>query len=122
MPPPDVMLSAINLYFARCHSRPFTFFHQGNFRRNLESNNVPSYLILAIIACAAAISDDPWFEDRQLEAARDIEQTAWAEILTNVLPEESTIDVAAVQALSLLSSLDYRCQWLQICRHSLNTD
>lgn len=110
-PPDHIVFAAVDAYFTVCHSKPCTFFHEDKFRQGLDNHDHPQFLLLAIVASTAHLSLDSWFEENQIEAANIIAQTAWTQLLTEVLPHDNANSIAVVQTIGILAMLDFRGQY-----------
>ncbi|RVX67964.1 hypothetical protein B0A52_08374 [Exophiala mesophila] len=86
---------------------PYAYFRPEYFYRRLDSNEIPDYLLMAVIAVAARFSDDPFFEGRQLEIVEHYARAAWNEIFDKSFSEDYSLDVHAVQATNMLAVVDF---------------
>lgn len=112
LPPPELLLSTINLYFEFCHDQPYCFFHEQTFRHQLISDQVPRYLIFAILAVSSRFSLDPFYTSRNPHLADRYASKAWKEISRQCFDCDADRDHRLVQAATLLAVLDFTA-----CRH-----
>ena len=63
MPPPEICLELVNLYFDYIHDSIHSLFHRPSLIRDLETGKVPSVILFAIIALSARFSSNPYFSN-----------------------------------------------------------
>lgn len=111
LPPPHVVTSTINLYFELCHDQPYCFFHEQTFRHQLTSNQLPHYLIFAVLAISLRFSPDPFYSSNPHMAAK-YASNAWKEVERQCFDDEDGMDYRLVQAATLLALWDFLA-----CKH-----
>ncbi|KAJ9639767.1 hypothetical protein H2204_003560 [Knufia peltigerae] len=95
----------VDIYFEHCHNRPYSFFHEGNFRRSLARQAVPAYLLLAMVATTLRFSEGlGWTEQRGFDAKAAT--SSWKLIGASYL-DKGNNNIHVVQALALLSIFDF---------------
>jgi hypothetical protein len=99
--------SLADTYFCCCHQQPYSYFHEGTFRQNLETGALPNYLVLAVAATAVRFSNETCFSGRETEAMDCYAKTAWSEIIEQSFSDGHELEIYTVQAASLLGILDY---------------
>ena len=105
---PDETLTAIvNTFFECCHNQPYSFFHEANFRSRLPDQDVPTYLILAVMATATRFCLHPYFSGRAFEASADFADRAWKCIVSDDFKGGSATDLSTVQTMALLGLFDF---------------
>ncbi|KAI5465064.1 fungal-specific transcription factor domain-containing protein [Mariannaea sp. PMI_226] len=107
LPPPQILNSLIDIYFARVHNQPYSFFHQGSFRQSLEDGSVPRCLMFAILAIAVRFSNDPVFIGRTYEASDAYSRRSWLYVIEDHLATDDNSDLAFIQTVALLAIIDY---------------
>ncbi|KPA36319.1 transcription factor [Fusarium langsethiae] len=50
--PEDVLMAVVDSYFTYCQNQPYSFFHEGTFRRGSAQHAIPKHLVLAVMATA----------------------------------------------------------------------
>ncbi|KAL5317010.1 hypothetical protein ACEPPN_016063 [Leptodophora sp. 'Broadleaf-Isolate-01'] len=119
LPPHEVMTDLIDLYFARAHNQPYSFFHEGSFRRELELNSLPDFLLFAVLASAIRFSSHPYFGESKSEAVRSYASESWKLIVAVWFGPESDPNIYICQAVTMLSIIDFTAGrrhpgWLKI--------
>lgn len=95
----------VNTYFEYCHNRPYSLFHEGNFRARLAQQELPDYLLLAIVATTLRFSGSfAW----SVKPGTDIQAatSSWKRLDALYLAKNNT-DIHTVQTLALLSVFDF---------------
>lgn len=105
--PEDVFTAVIDAYFCYCHNQPYSFFHEENFRRRLQSQNLPKHLVLTIVATAVRFCPHPYFAGRVQEASVDYANKAWKLIVADCFTVGKVADVSTVQTVALLGLFDF---------------
>lgn len=107
IPAPDILASAIDDYFANCHCEPFDLFHEPSFRDRLSRDEVPDYLLLAILASGIRYSKIHSFAHRRLAAIDQYSNHSWLLVIKrwNSIEEEHDMDI--VRAMLMLSAIDF---------------
>jgi hypothetical protein len=99
--------SLADVYFRCCHQQPYSYFHEGTFRRDLENGSLPYYLLLAFAATTVRFSNDSCFTDRQAEVMDWYSRMAWSEIVKQSFSDTHSLDIRTVQAVNMLGVVDY---------------
>ena len=100
-------MSLIDLYFARVQNQPYSFFHEGKFRRSFATGQVPTYLIFAMLASALRFCTDDYYQSRHQEAIAVYANVSWKHIVKVWFAAESEPDLQICQAVTLLSIIDF---------------
>ncbi|KAI8943320.1 hypothetical protein NX059_001340 [Plenodomus lindquistii] len=112
LPPTKVLLSTVDLYFEMCHGQPYCFFHEQNFRQQLMSDQLPRYLLFAVLTIASRFSLDPYYIAGDPHAATKYASEAWKEIVRQCFDCEEGMSHQLVQATTLLAIVDFTA-----CKH-----
>lgn len=107
LPPPQILSSLVDIYFARVHNQPYSFFHEQSFRQRLADDLLPDYLKFAVIASALRFSEDPYFNGAYHEASASYAKESWRQIVSVWFAPETDPDIHICQAITLLSIIDY---------------
>lgn len=107
----SVLHSLANVYFSHCHRQPYAFFHENTFRRNLEHDRLPYYLLLTFVATAVRFSQESCFAGRQTECTDVYAKLAWSELMQEAFSDAHILNVRVVQAASMLGIIDYICMY-----------
>lgn len=107
LPPLVVLRSITKTYFQHCHNQPYAYFTEKDFSQRLEDEQLPSYLLMVIIATAARFSQDPYFEGRQQEVAERFCHKAWNEICERLFSGDDVLQITIVQATNMLAVVDF---------------
>ncbi|RQM04609.1 hypothetical protein DH86_00004083, partial [Scytalidium sp. 3C] len=86
---------------------PYAYFTEKDFSQRLEDEQLPSYLLMVIIATAARFSQDPYFEGRQQEVAERFCHKAWNEICERLFSGDDVLQITIVQATNMLAVVDF---------------
>lgn len=106
-----VMEQLVDMYFEYCHNRPYSFFHEGYFRRSLARKEVPDYLLLAVVATTTRFSESLVMTDKhEIDTRAAI--CSWRLISPIYLAKRNT-DIRVVQTVSLLSIFDFTGTYLK---------
>jgi hypothetical protein len=107
LPPIEIVRSLVDDYFRFSHNQPYSFFHETNFRRRLESGQLPSHLIFSVLASAVRFSTEPFFDTNQKSSAKTYAKIAWQSIVSKWLANGDDGDVHLVQSMTLLAIFDF---------------
>jgi Fungal specific transcription factor domain len=107
LPPTEVRGSLVDLYFARVHNQPYSFFHEQSFRQRLALNSIPDFLLFAVLASAMRFSSDPYYGDASTEAMKSYASESWKLIVSVWFGPESDPDIYICQAVTMLSIIDF---------------
>ncbi|KAH7091511.1 fungal-specific transcription factor domain-containing protein [Paraphoma chrysanthemicola] len=106
LPPTLILMETVDFYFEYCHNQPYCFFHEATFREQLVKNELPGYLIMAVLALASRFSSNPYYtNDHQIAASYASE--AWKGIARQSFDSEATLSYRLVQAATLLAIDDF---------------
>ncbi|KIN00054.1 hypothetical protein OIDMADRAFT_146481 [Oidiodendron maius Zn] len=119
LPPPHIVSSLVDIYFARVQNQPYCFFHEGNFRQRFAGGHLPDHLKFAVLAAALRFSDDPYYGSAKREATAMYASQSWKLLLSSWFETESDPDIHICQTITLLSIIDYTAgrrhpAWLKI--------
>lgn len=103
----EVLMALVDTFFGCCHNQPYSFFHEGTFRRHLAEKTIPTHLILAVMATAVRFCDDFQFPGRATEASVAYADQAWRLILSDGLTGGKVTEVSTVQTIALLGLFDF---------------
>lgn len=107
LPPIAVLLTTVDLYFEHCHNQPYCFFHEQTFRQQLVNEQLPQYLILAVLAVASRFSVDPSYGQSGHQVAAQYASEAWKEVMRQCSDCEEGLDYRLVQAATLVAIHDF---------------
>lgn len=107
LPPVEIIVSTVNLYFDHCHNQPYCFFHEETFRQQLTDNTLPEYLVLAVLAMALRFSQESFFVNDDLHTAKNYAYKAWKEVVRQSFESEEGLNHHLVQAATLLAIQDF---------------
>jgi hypothetical protein len=99
--------SLADVYFSCCHKQMYAFFHEETFRRNLENESLPPYLLLTFAATAVRFSREPCFDGRQAECRDVYAKLAWDDLMQHAFSDSHHMHVPMVQAAAMLGIIDY---------------
>lgn len=105
IPPEDVLLNAIGIYFSHCHNQPYGIFHEGNFRQRLTAGHVPDHVLFAVL-CSSFRFLHPK-PDRCWEISELYAETSWHLVKARCFSGEGDDDISKIQTLTLLSIFDF---------------
>jgi Fungal specific transcription factor domain len=103
LPPIEVQSSTVDLYFQYCHNQPYSFFHEESFRFQFLNELLPEYLLFAVLCLASRYSLDPFYTEKETQAASVYASKAWKEIVCQCFESEEDPDYRLVQATTLLA-------------------
>jgi len=103
----EVLLAVVDAFFTYCHNQPYSFFHEGNFRRGLSQGSLPEHLLLAVLASAVRFSRHAYFNGRWYEAAVGYANRSWKAVVSSCITVSRTADVSIVQTIALLALFDF---------------
>jgi hypothetical protein len=106
LPPKEVQLSTIDLYFQYSHNQPYCFFHEESFRHQFSNELLPEYLILAVLSLATRYSPDITDADKAKQTS-NYAAKAWKDIMSRCFDSEEGPDHRLVQAATLLALHDF---------------
>ncbi|KAG9775428.1 hypothetical protein KCU88_g5098, partial [Aureobasidium melanogenum] len=107
LPPPSVILELTDTYFQCCHGQPYCYFVEESFRRRLQEDRLPRYLLRAVLAMAARFSQDSFFQGQQQDIIDVYSRSAWDEIYEKSFSEDDALDITVVQATNMLAVVDF---------------
>ncbi|KIW23324.1 uncharacterized protein PV07_11532 [Cladophialophora immunda] len=105
--PDEVLSSVVDVYFSFCHNQPYSFFHEGNFRRRLALGTLSEHLILAVVAISVRFSTHPYFASRSHEVAVAYATRSWKSVVSNCFTADNPGDISIVQTIALLALFDF---------------
>ncbi len=105
--PNDAIMAAVDAYFYYCHNQPYSFFHEGQFRRQWDAQKVPAHLVLAVMATAVRFCTHSYFSGRGYEASVGYANRAWKLIVSDCFTAGSITEVSTVQTVALLGLFDF---------------
>ncbi|KEF63226.1 uncharacterized protein A1O9_01203 [Exophiala aquamarina CBS 119918] len=103
----EVLLAVVDAFFIYCHNQPYSFFHEGNFRRGLSQGSLPEHLLLAVLASAVRFSRHAYFNGRWYQAAVGYANRSWKSVVSSCITVSRTADVSIVQTIALLALFDF---------------
>ena len=106
-PPPSIVQSLIDTFFARAHNQPYSFFHPASFRQSIDDDTVPRCLLFAVLAIAVRYSTHPAFVGRTYEASKAYSKRSWLYALEDHLATDDNSDLTFVQAVAILAIIDF---------------
>lgn len=106
----DVIMVLVDTFFHFCHNQPYSFFHEGTFRQHLAERNLPTHLLLAVMASAVRFCTHPQFFDCSKETSVAYADRAWRLILSDGLTGGRVAEVSNVQSIALLGLFDFTCR------------
>ncbi len=107
LPPAQILISTIDLYFKYCHNQPYCFFHEETFRFQLLNNQLPQYLVLAVLAMSRRFSVDPFYVNNDQHTSEKYASRAWKEVVKQVFDSENGPSHRLVQGATLLALRDF---------------
>ncbi|KAH6894706.1 fungal-specific transcription factor domain-containing protein [Thelonectria olida] len=107
LPPPSIVQSLIDTFFARAHNQPYSFFHPASFRQSIDDDTVPRCLLFAVLAIAVRYSTHPAFVGRTYEASKAYSKRSWLYALEDHLATDDNSDLTFVQAVAILAIIDF---------------
>lgn len=110
-------MSTVDMYFNRCHSQPYCFFHEETFRKQLSNNELPEYLILAVLVMAIRFSQESFYANNDQDIIARYASEAWKEVVRQSFESEDNLDYRLVQAATLLAIHDFTCNCSFPCEH-----
>lgn len=110
----EIFLTVIDTYFTYCQNQPYSFFHEGNFRRRLAEGSVPRHLILAVLASAIRFSSHPYFVGRTQDTSVEYANWSWKSVVSNCFTAGAAADIQIVQTIALLALFDFTGGWLPL--------
>ncbi|KIW19925.1 hypothetical protein PV08_00500 [Exophiala spinifera] len=96
----------VDIYFELCHNRPYSFFHEDNFRRSLANHELPDHLLLAMVATTLRFSSDGQVSTKRQGLDAQAASSSWR-IIGDIYLAENNTDIHVVQTLALLSIFDF---------------
>ncbi|RFU26534.1 hypothetical protein B7463_g9796, partial [Scytalidium lignicola] len=114
LPPKDVVLEAVQLYFQYCHRQPLWLFERSDLN-HLES--CPEEIIFSLLALAVRYSNAPFFECRSQDFSQKYSEIARGHIMLRIA--QGTVQLSTIQSLCLLAfanfvARDTHLAWLHI--------
>lgn len=106
LPPKDIIRSAADLYFKHCHNQPYSLFHEQSLREKIETDEIPSHLLFALIASTVRYSNNPYFNDKSAAVSGYAAQS-WKSIVMPWNGLQSEAELSIVQTILLLAIIDY---------------
>lgn len=108
LPQMPLLRSIIDLYFEKCHNQPYRYFSRRYFYKRLEEGQLPSYLLMAILAAGSRYSPDTFFNGQQRVAIETFSRVAWNEIFERFFSDDdNALNITFVQAANLLAVVDF---------------
>ncbi|KAM5370952.1 hypothetical protein ACJZ2D_008265 [Fusarium nematophilum] len=107
LPPPDVVQSLVDTYFARVHNQPYSFFHRTSFYTSLANMAVPRCLLFAVLAFGVRFSDSPYFVGKVQEASDAYSRQSWLCVIEDHLSVDNNLELSVIQTVTLLAIVDY---------------
>ncbi|KAF4461510.1 hypothetical protein FALBO_11696 [Fusarium albosuccineum] len=107
LPPPDVIHSLVDTYFARVHNQPYSFFHRNSFYASLANMVTPRCLLFAVLAYAVRFSDLPYFVGKVQQASDSYSRQSWLCVIEDHLSVDNNLDLSVIQTVTLLAIVDY---------------
>lgn len=104
---PEVLSALVDTFFGCCQNQPYSFFHEGTFRRRLAEGVIPTHLILAVMASAVRFCNHPQFPGCSTEASVAYADRSWRLILSDGLTGGRVTEVSTVQTIALLGLFDF---------------
>lgn len=86
--------------------RPYSLFHEAEFRNKIELNEVPTHLLFALLASTVRYSSDPFFEDKAVAVAT-YSRESWKAIVMPWNGIRNDGELSIVQTILLLAIIDY---------------
>ncbi|KAF2635184.1 hypothetical protein P280DRAFT_473935 [Massarina eburnea CBS 473.64] len=106
LPSIDIIRAAADLYFQYCHNQPYSLFHESSLRYKIETEEVPTHLLFALLASTVRYSQDPFFEDKSAAVSAYASQS-WKAIVMPWNGIQSETELTIVQTILLLAIIDY---------------
>ncbi|WAO85916.1 Zn(2)-C6 fungal-type domain-containing protein [Fusarium falciforme] len=107
LPPPEVVQSLVDTYFARVHNQPYSFFHRTSFYASLSTMSIPRCLLFAVLAYAVRFSDQPYFVGKVQQASDAYSRQSWLCVIEDHLSVDNNLDLSVIQTVTLLAIVDY---------------
>lgn len=106
LPPIEIIRCAADLYFRFCHHQPYSLFHEATFKNKIETGELPTHLVYAVLASTVRYSNDPFFQDKIL-AASTYAQQSWKAIAMPWNGIQSDAELSIVQTILMLAHIDF---------------
>ncbi|KAF2708441.1 hypothetical protein K504DRAFT_306967 [Pleomassaria siparia CBS 279.74] len=106
LPPPAIIHAAIDLYFRFCHNQPYSLFHEKNLRSKIESDELPTHLVFALLASTVRYSTNPFFNDKTIAVSGYVSQS-WKSIVMPWNGIQSEAELSIVKTILLLAIIDF---------------
>ncbi|KIW04919.1 hypothetical protein, variant [Verruconis gallopava] len=103
----DVLTAVIDAYFTCAQNQPYSFFHEGNFRRRLAQNELADHLVLAVVASAVRFCHHPRLPADTHEIAVSYANKSWKSVVSNCFGNSKSSNVSIVQTIALLALFDF---------------
>lgn len=119
LPVKSVLAELIDTYFAHCHGRPYSYFHEPTFRQRVEEDAVPTSLLFALIATACRFSDRPEYSADRAQSIAAYSSASWARTFEQSFSYKHSLDITMVQTISMLAAIDFtsgypRHGWIKV--------
>lgn len=115
--PKEVILATIDAYFMFCHTQPYCFFHEANFRMRFAQGSIPKHLMSAVLATAIRFTPHPYFGTRVHEIAVGYANHSWKCVVADSFATSQRPDISLVQTISLLGLFDFTGKLMPRCRN-----
>jgi len=117
-------MSVVDAYFMFAQNQPYSFFHEGNFRRRLAQNALPDHLVLAVVASAVRFCHHPLLPADTHEVAVSYANKSWKSVISNCFSTSTAANVSIVQTIALLALFDFTGKSVMIltCWNGLTRD
>lgn len=109
--PDDVLMPIIDAYFTCVQNQPYSFFHEGNFRRRLAENDLADHLVLAVVASAMRFCHHPQLPTDSHELAVSYANKSWKSVVSNCFGLSTAANLSIVQTIALLALFDFTCKF-----------
>ncbi|RVX70556.1 hypothetical protein B0A52_05207 [Exophiala mesophila] len=103
----EVLMSVVDAYFMYAQNQPYSFFHEGNFRRRLAQNELADHLVLAVVASAVRFCTHPLLPVDTHEVAVSYANKSWQSVISNCFGTSTAANVSIVQTIALLALFDF---------------
>ncbi|KIV88180.1 hypothetical protein, variant 1 [Exophiala mesophila] len=100
-------MSVVDAYFMYAQNQPYSFFHEGNFRRRLAQNELADHLVLAVVASAVRFCTHPQLPVDTHEVAVTYANKSWQSVISNCFGTSTAANVSIVQTIALLALFDF---------------
>lgn len=105
LPPQDLMLRGIDMYFSHCDNQPYCIFHENSSTRHFMERGVPDHVLFAVLCNYFRFLGTS--DGKHQRISERYAETAWSLVKSKCFPEEEVCDISAVQTMTLLSIFDF---------------